>query len=760
MSSNLLKPREFEILQLMAKGYSNGEIAKQLYLGIHTVRKDARKIYEKLGVSGRAEAAHVAQQLGLLAPPQALTKANSPIKHNLPNQLSSFIDRNEQTQRIIQLLNNTRLLTLTGAGGIGKTRLSIHIAEQVLEQFEDGIYFVDLAPLTDSNAVPKAIANALGIIENNEVSLLDVLKQAINTRHILLLIDNFEHVINGAAIVSKLLQVSRNLKIMVTSREVLCLSGEQEYAIPPLNIAYSKKDTVSEAVRLFIQRTQLVRPDFELNDDNQDDIIEICKQMDGLPLAIELAAAQCRILSPRTLLKHLQNHRLHLKTGIRDTSERQRSLQRTIEWSYDLLNEDEKILFTRLSVFRGGRSLQAIEAICGHGLSMNILDAISSLVQKSLVQQVEDEQGEPRFTMLETLQEYASQQIEARNEASTTRRDHATYFMELAEQGAPELRSANQQWWYQKLDIEQNNLRHAMTWALSGESPEIGVRTVSALRDYWWYQGLHEEGWRWIERALLFVDDIALTTKAQILSAAAKFAFFHHDLTLWYQYGSQAFSIYQSLNDKRGIAWHLPYSDQQATNSLAHQIDLTTKAIEMLRDISDWAGQTNFLHELGNLQLYTKDYDHAKSTLEECLVLARYTGEVRRELTVINSLILLALRQGQFTRARKLLRENMILSYRINYLYNLNDMFWSCMVVFFDLGEFDIAFTLYGITVSLKQRTGQHIYYLDGEFLNPYISKLKTQLIESPIYQKPYDKGYKMSSDEAIQFTLDALAND
>ena len=394
----------------------------------------AKQIYSKLAVSGREEASDKAQSMGLLDddPSEEIPQPSSSPKHNLPTQLTSFIGREIQIDIIKGLLKDTRLLTLTGPGGTGKTRLSIRVAQDLLDDLMDGVYFVDLASIANSVDIPKTIASALDVIENPNEVVIETVKRSIGERDLLLVIDNYEHVIESASIVSDLLTATKNLKVIVTSREALRLSGEQEYPVPPLSI-----DTQdSEAVTLFVQRAQMVRPNFKLDESNMVDILAICQRVDGLPLAIELAAARCKLLTTSALRQRLETSLMSLSGGSRDAPKRQQTLHATIDWSYNLLDEGEKQLFERLSIFCCESSIEAIESVCGENLAIDVFDGLASLVDKSMIRQVEDKLGEPRFLMLETIEEYAEQRLREHNEFDIIQRRHAAYYMKLVERAA------------------------------------------------------------------------------------------------------------------------------------------------------------------------------------------------------------------------------------------------------------------------------------------------------------------------------------
>src|SRR5436190_3976587 len=463
-----LTERELDIARLIADGLSNHEIAQQLALTHGTVKWYCGQIYSKLGVNSRAQAIKSLKTLSLSE--NLTAKRPSPGTVRLPTPLTPLIGRQREIVTIHHLLQTNRLLTLTGPGGTGKTRLALAVAGEAASEFADGISFVNLASLSDAALVVKTIAHALGIMENPNEPALETLKRALAEQELLLLIDNFEHVIEGSSVIPQLLESAPQVKILVTSREALRVSGEQEYAVPPMALPILEGSSIaeieqSEAVTLFQQRATMIRPDFLLTEDNIPVVAEICVRLDGLPLAIELAAARCKLLTPQAMLARLSSRLNTLNTltgGSRDAPARQQTLRSTIEWSYNLLDDSEKILFARLAVFLGGRSLEAIEAICGEGLPTNVLDALASLVDKNLVQQKVDAAGEPRYFLLETLHEFARERLNENTEAEVTRRRHADYFVALVEQAEPELQFFHQRRWTQLLETERENLRLAL----------------------------------------------------------------------------------------------------------------------------------------------------------------------------------------------------------------------------------------------------------------------------------------------------------
>ena len=748
--------REIEILNLIADHQTNREIAENLHLSVETVNWYAKRIYVTLDVKGRKQAVQKARDLGLLDTIEAQYLPSPPVNHKLPRQLTEFIGRHSQIQEIINKLLNIRLLTLTGPGGIGKTRLSLQVAEQVLEDFSDGVYFVDLAPLRSGSDVPKAIANTLGILKKKDEAFVETLQRTIAGRNILLVIDNFEHVIEAVTVISELLERTSELKILVTSRESLRVAGEYEYPVPPL----TSHDSESEALILFVQRVRMIRPSFQVNENKIADIMAICKRLDGLPLAIELAAAQCKVLTPNEILKRLDDRLVFLVNRTRNIPQRQQTLQAAIDWSYQLLSVDEQVLFMRLSVFNEGRSLEAIDMICKDSLSTDTYSILASLIDKSMIRQVEDNLGEPRFVMLETLQEYAFHQLQESGEFKDMQYRHARYFMELTEHGASHLRGAKQVWWFKKFELEQNNLRTAMAWALASNGAiEIGVRIVASLRDYWWYQGYTEESWRWIQPALDCLDQVPESVQANLLLTAGNLAYFRRDIDSCIRYGAQALAIYQALNDKRGIAWSSNFPALDVRQAIETRIQTNLHSLDLMREINDLSGQTNMLNVRGLLLTEAKDFDQAIVAFEECIDIARQTGERRREAIVLGCLAEIALGQEQYKTATKLFYDSLKLGRDLQFPFHLHDLFWMCIVLLVELGREASAMTLFAAAKSREQMTGQSIFPLQVEAVTLPFQYLEDQRRISTKHQLAYDRGYKMSLDEAVAFTLSELGN-
>ena len=401
-----LNPRELEVVGLISEGLSNSEIAKSLHLSIDTVKWYNKQLFSKLGVKNRTQAAKEFKKLDLLQAESDINKPGiSQWLSNLPAQLTSYIGRENEISEIKELLRHNRLVTLTGSGGSGKTRLALKVADDLLEYYRDGIWLVELAVETEPERIPHVIANALKVLGRRESASIDGLKQYLSSKHLMLIFDNFEHLLEAAPMVGELLASCPKLTILTTSREKLHAYGEQEYPVHPLNLPLaSKSESIEEllkyeAIKLFVDRARAAKPDFRLDDDQMRAVVRICELLDGLPLAIELCAPQVKIYSPEGIVDRLEASLDFLTEGPRDLPARQRTLQATLEWSYNLLSEDESVLFTRLAVFKGGGILDAIEKVCGEDIAGKVTNILFSLLDKNLVVSREGPDGEIHWEM-------------------------------------------------------------------------------------------------------------------------------------------------------------------------------------------------------------------------------------------------------------------------------------------------------------------------------------------------------------------------
>ena len=552
-----------------------------------------------------------------LAPP-APQPARPPT--NLPAPATPLVGRALERAAVSALLRSgdVRLLTLTGPGGTGKTRLALAVAEDVLEQFPDGVCFVPLARLRDPALVPSAIARAVGVEERGTTPLMEVLARDLHAKRTLLVLDNFEHVSDAALVVSELVSAAPALKALVTSRAPLHLSGEHEYPVPPLPLPDPRRLddaevlATNEAVALFVARARAARPDFRLDDDARA-VADVCVALEGLPLALELAAARVKTLPVATLRERLVRRLPVLVGGPRDVDERQQTLRAAIGWSHDLLSAEEQQLFRRLSVFSGGFDLAAAQAVAQVGF-----EALDALADKSLLRRVTSE--EPRFDMLETIREYAAERLEEDGpDGESVRRRHAEHFLELAEEADRHLTGADAARWLDRLEREHDNFRAAIAFAAASRAADVELRLATALRYFWWWRGHLSEGRRWLEAALARGGHVEPSVRARALRTTAV------------------------LVSRQGEA--------------ARSKQLYGEALELFREIGDTHSAARTLAELGAAALGEGDHETATRLFEEVIPLFREAGDERALTVTLSNLAAAASLQGDYERGRTLTEE-------------------------------------------------------------------------------------------------------
>jgi predicted ATPase/class 3 adenylate cyclase len=562
--------------------------------------------------------------------------------NNLPVQPTSLIGREWEVASLVELLRRVdiRLVTLTGPGGTGKTRLALQVAAELSDLEWRGIYFVDLAPVSDSTQVIPTIASTLGLREERSRSPLECLKEEIDQNRLLLLLDNFEQVLDAAVRVSELLVACPQLKILVTSRAVLRVRAEREFAVPTLRLPDSAQmpDLEAllqyEAIVLFVQRTQAVVPEFRLTEMNAPAVVEIVRRLDGLPLAIELAAARMKLLSPEALLARLNQPLQVLTSGVRDVAARQQTLRNTIAWSYNLLDAQERALFRRLSDFVGGCTLGAIEAVYGAlgNATGLILDIVDSLVDKSLLQRREPGKGEePRFAMLETIREYGLELLVASGELESVREAHAMYFLELSERADLDLSASDSPERLDRLEQEHDNLRAAMHWSLEDieRREQIALRMGGALRSFWYVRGYLSEGLDFLERAMMGSNEVEEPTRAAALYAAARLYEARGDYDRAEPFLVKSLVLYRELGNPERIAYalHLQADIAWRRGILDMARSLAEESLAVFRELGDRGAIASLLLHLGALAADQGEYARARDLLAESLAINRELGD-------------------------------------------------------------------------------------------------------------------------------------
>jgi predicted ATPase len=627
---------------------------------------------------------------------------------NLPTQLTSFIGRERELEDVKDTLRRSRLLTLTGPGGTGKTRLSLQVATEVQPDYRDGAFFVALGPITDPMLVPTTIAQALGLREAPGRSPIETVVEHLRDRELLLVLDNYEQLLDAAALVGELLAETSDVRVIVTSREALRIHGEQEYPVPPLRLPDVEHlpalDALSqyEAVQLFVQRAAAVKPGFEVTNDNAPAVAEICARLDGLPLAIELAAARVKLLAPEAILKRL-GHRLDLLSGgARDLPARQQTLRGAIDWSYELLDEPEQLLFARLAVFSGGFTLEAVETICGPGLEVDTFDGIASLVNKSLVRQRDDEHGgDTRFFTLQTIWEYAAERLAEHADGEEIHRRHARYFLEMTRTIIPELMGPRQAELLDRCGAEHDNLRGALEWSLRAGEIDIALELAGSLWRFWQMRGYlleaserlrtvigHPAAERYPEALAIALEGAGgihywmadwdraqsyyerclelrrtLDDRGAIAEALYNLSFLftvppppRQDLERGRELFQEALDIYREVDDRRGIAkvaWAVS-NTYTVTTQWEQSMPAAREAVDLFRELDDRFGLGWALHGVGIAATFLGRFEEARSALTESLELFAAAGDVTGIALVLNDFALLEGSRGDHERATRL----------------------------------------------------------------------------------------------------------
>jgi predicted ATPase/DNA-binding winged helix-turn-helix (wHTH) protein len=605
------------------------------------------------------------------------SRAHAPA--NLPAQLTPFIGRKSEAAAVEKMLRRegVRLVTLTGPGGTGKTRLALHVAANLLDAFPDGVFFVALEPIKDPSLVVSQIAQVLGVKEAAGTTLDENLKKHLDDKRMLLVLDNFEQVTAAAPRIRELLAAAPRLMVLVTTREVLRLSAEHEFQVPPLLLPNLTAlppvpDLMRyEAVALFTERATAAKFDFALTEVNAQAVAEICTQLDGLPLAIELAAARIKLLPPQAMLMRLESPFKLLTGGARDAPARQRTMREAIAWSYELLDQPEKTLFRRFAVFLGGATLDAAARVCDAegDLGVGIEDGVESLVDKSLLRQVEQAGVEPRFAMLETIREYGLELLKASGERERMRQLHASYFLDLAERAEPELEGASQKQWLEQLEHEHDNLRAALRRSLEFNETETSLRLARALWWFWYLHGHYREGREWLDRVLKAGGGEKATLRAGALLGAGVLAFLQCDYGLSKKLLDESLRLARELDDRENVATAL-----QVLGSLAREqgdykraVELHEESLARWEEAGDKRGVARSLNYVGFAAWLSGDFGQTRKACEVSRELFGEVGDREGSVWSLLNLAAAAHYEREPERAESFGRESLSISREIGY---------------------------------------------------------------------------------------------
>jgi predicted ATPase/class 3 adenylate cyclase/Tfp pilus assembly protein PilF len=690
---------------------------------------------------------------------------------NLPAQPTLLIGREEELAEVCTLLRrgSVRLVTLTGPGGTGKTRLGLQVAADLLDGFADGAFFVPLSPIRDADLVLPQIAQVLELKESTGRPLLDSLKTSLRDKELLLVLDNFEQVLTAAPVLTDLLAAAPGLKLLVTSRALLRVYGEYEYRVPPL--ARPDLDQLPDlegmeafpAVTLFVERTRAVRPGFSLTEENAPAVAEICIRLDGLPLAIELAAARSRLFSPQAMVTRFQGPPRRssldlLAGGPRDLPARQQTLRGAIEWSYDLLDELERCLFARLAVFLGGCTIEAVEAVCNAAsdLELDIVEGLLSLVDQSVLRQEEGVDCEPRFVMLETIREYALERLAASGDGETMQRQHAAYYLGLAEMAKPELSGPRQLHWLSRLEEEHDNLRAALAWALECREIELALSLSETLGSFWYTRGFLSEGRRWLERVLEDSRSLSFPAlRARALAAVGELAHAQGDYERGRRYVEDSLSLRQELGDKAGIA----ASYHRLAGIVMYEGDPRTaqqyyeKSLALRRELGLDHLIPSLLNNLGLVAMYQDDLERAMQLHEESLVGFRELGNM---YGVVSSLLLLGLEASkleQYDRAAEYCCEALALLGEQGDVRRVIEGLEIYAGVLVAQGKAERAAHLCGAAEALRDELGIPLPPVDRPFVERIRSSVQEQLGEAGLAEA-WTEGRAMSEKQAVDCAL------
>jgi predicted ATPase/class 3 adenylate cyclase len=678
---------------------------------------------------------------------------------NLPTQLTSFVGRAREVAEARRLLTATRLLTLTGPGGTGKTRLSLQLATEVIAEYSDGVFFVQLDTLDDASLVAPAILRSLGLQVAANQPPAERLAEYLRDRHVLLLLDNFEQVLDAAALVADLLKAADGLRIVATSRATLHLYGEREYPVPPLGVpaagATADLEELAgyESVALFTQRAVAVKPDFALTGANSAAVVEICTRLDGLPLAIELAAARVKLLPPQALLARLGSRLDALDTASRDLPARQQTLRGAISWSHDLLQPDAQRLFARFAVFVGGAGLDEAQAVCGD-VAIDVLAGLGGLVDQSLVRQ-EDVEGEPRFAMLLTIREFALEMLAASGEADAVAERQAAAYLDLVEGCAPGLTGTDRKALLDRLDRENGNLRAALAWSIDGGRPDTALRLGSALWRFWQMRGLLSEGTEWLRKILAMpAAEAHPKERAAALEAAGGVAYWRGQMDIAMEFYRDSLELCRHIGEPRAIAnalFNLGFPTLVVRTDVARSKAAFEESLAMYRALGDKEMIARVLWGLGNAYYFAGEAAASRDALLEDIELLRAVSDPFSLNWALHTLGLAYHRLGEDARSAPVWREALQHFAAVQDISGITFLLGDFALLAREMGDQLRSIRLMAASDRLGETGGAQLGTMVATIdeLRPDTTALDQAAIDAAVAE-----GRRMTVDEAVAYAL------